>query len=108
MPHKKLPVTFGRPGDANFDRAMEIMGKMLGAAAWDQKSDDLDPAEHTMITITALAFAAGYLTGACLIAGSLQEGDKKRAADAMLITYRQGIKTGRLNAMASMPTEGSA
>jgi hypothetical protein len=104
------PLTLHRygQGDPKFERAMEIMGKMLGAAAWDQKSDDMDPSEHTSITMTAAGFLIGYLTGACIVAGTLREGDKARVGKAMLETYRQGIKVGRDTAMASMTPEGVA
>jgi hypothetical protein len=105
---ERLKLHMQRPGDPRFERIMTVMGKMLAAAAWDQKSDDLDPAEHTHITMTAAAFAAGYLTGACIVAGTLNEGDKKRAGEAMMVTYRQGVRVGRDTAMASMPTEGAA
>ncbi len=94
------------PGDPRFERAMEIMAKMLGAAAWDQRTDDMDPADHTSITITAAGFLVGYLTGASIAAGVLNEGDKGRVGKAMLQTYRQGVTVGRDTALASMPTEG--
>jgi hypothetical protein len=87
---------------------MAVMGKMLAAAAWDQKEDNLEPAEHTQVTMTAAGFLIGYLTGACIVAGTLNEGDKARVGKAMLETYRQGIRVGRDTAMAAMPTEGAA
>lgn len=105
---ERLKIHMQRPGDPKFERMIDIMGKMLGAAAWDQKSDDLDPAEHTTMTMTAAGFLAGYLTGASIVAGSLNEGDKRRVGEALMVTYRQGIKVGRDTAMASMPTEGAA
>lgn len=104
------PITLHRhgPGEPKFERAMQIMGKMLGAAACDQQTDDMDPINHTSITMTAAGFLVGYLTGASIVAGTLNEGDKARIGRAMLETYRQGIRVGRDSAMASIPTEGSA
>jgi hypothetical protein len=87
---------------------MEVMGKMLAAAAWDQQADNLDPAEHTQITMTAAAFLVGYLTGASIVAGTLREGDKARVGKAFVETFRQGIRVGRDAVMAEMKTEGSA
>jgi hypothetical protein len=104
----RLKCQFQRPGEPKFERMMNIMARMLSAAAWDQKSDDLDPAEHTQITMTAAGFLAGYLTGASIVAGTLNEGDKRQVGEALMITYRQGIKIGRDTAMASIPAEGIA
>lgn len=94
-----LKVRFGGPGDARFDRCSQIMTAMLTAAALDRLQDDMDPAEHTMLTMTAAQLLGGYLAGASIIAGTLLDRDMRRVRQAGEVTFRQGIKLGKHNAM---------
>ena len=84
---------------AEGERIMQIMSVMLGSAAFDQKSDDLDPAQHTAFTMAAAGFLAGYLTGASIIAGTLCDRDKRRCGEMLLTNFRQGIQIGKQAAM---------
>lgn len=102
MSGDSLKVKFGRPGDPRFERCSQIMSAMLSAAAVDQLGDDLDPAEHTMLTMTAAHLLAGYLAGASTIAGTLLDRDLRQVRQAGEVTFRQGVKIGKLNGMNAM------
>ncbi len=97
-----LPMIEVGANDPNHTRIMEIMGRMLAAAAWDQKTADVDPAHHTALTIAAAGFAGGYLSGASIVVGSVSEGDKRRMGEMMLTNFREGIKIGKAQALLAM------
>jgi hypothetical protein len=89
-------------GDENFERILNLQAAMLTAAAMDQLSDDLDPALHTGLTISAGCLLAGYLFGATIVAGMASDKDKRRACDMALSNFRMGIKLGKDQALLSL------
>lgn len=106
-----IPRIKASAGSADFERIMEIMTAMVAGAAIDQKRDELDPRQHTAYTMAAAGFLAGYLTGASIIAGTLDDRDKRRTGEMLLTNFRQGIQIGKENAMnsvAKMHGEGHA
>lgn len=103
-----LPMVETTVGDPNHARIMDIMARMLGAAALDQRTDDLDPKQHTALTIAAAGFAGGYLSGASIVVGSASEGDKRRMGEMMLTNFREGIKIGKAQALLAMSEQRGA
>lgn len=111
MSADRLKLNKRTPDDPMFQRMLEVHAAMLTAAAFDRMQDDLDPVDHTQITITAAAFVAGYLSGASVIAGNLFDRDRKRVETALIVTFRQAWKVGKDNALiaaASSPEAGNA
>lgn len=101
-----LPFGQAAPGNADFERIMDVVAAMLSGAAANQATDGLDPPHHTALTISAAGVLAGYLFGATIIAGMASDKDTRRAGLMLLTNFRQGVKIGKDNAMRSIEPAG--
>lgn len=109
MSKDRLKPNFARPnGNGDFEKVVDVMSAMLMAAGQHQNDTGADPAVHTSMTISAAGLLAGYLTGAWIVAGLALDRDQKQIRDALAVTFRQGVKMGKANAVMAMPPMGSA
>lgn len=101
----ELQTVVRQAGEAQSQRAVALVNLYQSTTRMAVPDPDPDSLSEAM---TAAAIFAGTIFGQLLVAGLVNEGDKRRAGEAMLKNFRAGIDLGRRKAMETIKTEGSA